>query len=292
MAFFDWFIPWEPSPGTAVCLLLAAGLYLRGALRSPMTAPWPRQLAFWLGLALIYVGLQTHFDYYAEHQFFMHRLQHLGLHHMGPFLIALAFPAATFRRGLPVSWRRRVLMPALHLPPVRWFLAVVLNPWVAAFLFVGIIYFWLWPAVHFIAMLDHMDYRLMNWSVTLDGLLFWWLILDPRPRPPARLAPGVRILVALAVMPPQIVLGAWIFFSRQHLYPLYELCGRAFAGVTPTLDQHLGGLILWIPGAMMSVIAALIALAHWTSLSRRGRLPRRGRQHIAASAAPAPHPEP
>lgn len=272
MGWLHWLVPWEPSPTVVVCFALAAALYLSGTLRSPMTAPWPRQLAFWCGLAVLYIGLHTQLDYYAEHEFFVHRLQHLGLHHLGPFLIALSVPGATLRRGLPLSWRVRVLRPLLTRGPLRWLLAFLFNPIVASVLFVGLIYFWLWPAVHFDAMLDAHLYRVMNWSMTVDGLLFWWLILDSRPRPPARLAPGVRVLVALAVMVPQILIGAYITFVRHDLYPIYALCGRAFGGISAATDQYLGGLILWIPSSMMSVLGALVAFRNWLRLSSRGKL--------------------
>lgn len=271
----SWLLPWDPSPTVVICVLLAATLYLRGAWRSPHSAPWPRQIAFWVGLALIYIALQTHFGYYAQYEFFMHRLQHLGLHHMGPFLIALAYPGAAMRRALPLRLRRRVLNPLLATWPVRWAFRVVFHPLVAGLLFVGLIYFWLWPSVHFVSMLDKRYYLAMNWSMTIDGLLFWWLILDPRPKPPARLGAGMRVLVVLAVIPPQAVLGAYMVFTQRELYPIYAVCGRVFAGISPALDQHLGGLILWVPSAMMSVVGGLVAFAHWTSLSSRHRLVQR-----------------
>ncbi len=132
-----------------------------------------------------------------------------------------------------------------------------------------LIYLWLWPAVHFVAMLDARWYRVMNWSMTLDGLMFWWLILDRRRHPPARLAPGVRVLLAVAVTVPQILLGAYITFSHDELYPIYALCGRVFGGISGATDQYLGGLILWIPSSMMSVIAALIAMHRWLVLDSR-----------------------
>ena len=281
MTLLDWLIPWEPSPLTLLAFAAVGALYLRGSRRSPLTAPWPRQLAFWLGFAVLYVGLQSQLDYYAEHEFFIHRLQHLGQHHLGPFLIALAYPGVTLRRGLPLRWRTRGLNPLLRTAPVRRTLNVLLNPVVAGVLFVGLIYFWLWPAVHFDAMLDVRLYRVMNTSMAVDGLLFWWLILDPRPRPPARLAPGVRVLLALAVMPPQIALGAYISFTQRDLFPLYSLCGRAMGGISPATDQLLGGLVTWIPASMMSVIAALLALRHWMALSQRRRLPQRRRAAIS-----------
>lgn len=280
LAFLQWWIPWEPSATVVVVFAVAVWLYARGMTRSPRSAPWRRQLLFWVGMLVVYTGLHTHLDYYAEHEFFIHRIQHVGLHHLGPFLIALAYPGITMRRGLPLAWRLR-LRAGLRRAPARWLFNVLLHPLVAAVLFVGLIYLWLWPAVHFDAMLDWRLYHLMNYSMAADGMLFWWLILDRRTRPPARLAPGMRVFLALAVIVPQIVLGAYLSLTRSDLYPIYSLCGRAFADISPLLDQHLGGLILWVPSSMMSVLAALIAFSYWLRLDGKGRLPERGARHAA-----------
>lgn len=284
MNVLSWLVPWEFSPTVIVVIAAAAVLYVRGCLKRP-PGFW-RQFAFWLGLVLIYVMLLTHFDYYAEREFFMHRLQHLFLHHMGPFLIILATPGVTLRAGLPLAVRTHVWNPLVRSRPVRFVFDVLLNPYVASIVFFGIILFWLYPPVHFVAMLDWRLYRVMNWSVTVDGLLFWWLILDRRPHPPARLAPGWRVLVPLFVALPQILVGAYMTFTHTELYPIYDLCGRAFSGVSSMESQHFGGLILWIPSAMMSAWGALIAMRHWVLLSSSGRLPRRRARPVVPTATP------
>lgn len=259
-----WLIPWEPSPTVVAIILASAVLYARGCRRHPV--PGVRKFAFWLGLGLMYVCLHTRVDYYSEHQFFVHRLQHLVLHHLAPFLIVLSYPGTTVRAGLPLSWRVHGLRPFFANTLVRRTLAVLLNPAMASLLFVGLIFFFLWPPMHFDAMIDARLYRVMNWSMAVDGVVFWWLILDRRASPPARLAPGMRIFVPLLIMFPQILLGAYITFTSHELYPIYSLCGRAFAWLSPATDQQVGGLITWIPGSMMSVGAALIALRRWMVL--------------------------
>jgi putative membrane protein len=100
----------------------------------------------------------------------------------------------------------------------------------------------------------------MNWSMVIDGLLFWSLVLDPRPAPPARIGYAVRLILTVLVMFPQIMLGAWITFSTTSLYPYYDLCGRLFPDIGALLDQHIGGVILWIPSSMMSSIAFMLIL--------------------------------
>jgi putative membrane protein len=59
---------------------------------------------------------------------------------------------------------------------------------------------------------------------------------------------------------PQIALGAVITFSQTDLYPYYDLCGRLFSSVSALNDQHIGGIVIWIPPAMMSVIAVLLVI--------------------------------
>ncbi|MCP3727809.1 cytochrome c oxidase assembly protein [Paraburkholderia sp. CNPSo 3272] len=272
MTLLYWLQPWEPSPTVMICTLLAAVLFVRGKRHARVSLA--RQISFWFGLGALYVVLHTRLEYYFEHEFFMHRAQHLVLHHLGPFFIALAYPGAALRAGIPFRWRQRFVRPALAARPVRVALDIVMHPVVAVGLFVGLIYFWLFSPIHFIAMLDWRLYRLMNWSMVIDGLLFWWLVLDSRPAPPARLSPGKRVLVVIAAIPPQIVLGAFIFFTPRELYPVYSICGRAFTWLSPMRDQQIGGLLLWIPGSMMSVVGALVALRHWMRLSGRGRLQR------------------
>jgi putative membrane protein len=258
---WKWLEPWEASPTTLIAFAVFGVLYVRGASKRRVSGL--RQLGFWFGFALLYVALHTRLDYYSEHEFFVHRLQHLVLHHLGPFLIALSHPAPALRAGVPLIWRVHTLRPIERSPPVRWLFALLINPVVAPLLFVGLIYFWLWPPMHFEAMLDVRLYRIMNWSMAIDGLMFWWLIVDRRPRPPARVAPGLRVFLPLLVMLPQIVLGAYVTFTHRDLYPVYALCGRAFGTIAPSTDQSLGGLITWIPSSMMSVVAALIAMRNW-----------------------------
>jgi len=105
-------------------------------------------------------------------------------------------------------------------------------------------------------MLDWRIYRLMNWSMALNGLMFWGIALDSH----TIRSPGSRIAMILAVVPPQILIGALLFFTPHELYPIYTLCGRTFTGMSPVTDQQIGALILWMNAAMMSVIGILIVI--------------------------------
>jgi putative membrane protein len=250
-------LPWDFSPSFYMAAALTLFWFGRGLALTPAgerPALW-RTVAFLLGVAAIWAVLQTRFEYWSQHMFFLNRIQHVVMHHVGPFLVALGGAGGVVRRGMPPRLRQ-----IADSAPAAIALRIVQQPVLAAVLFVGLFCFWLVPAVHFRAMIDPRLYALMNWSMVLDGILFWCLVLDPRPRPPARLSYGVRAALALGVMFPQIALGAVVTFSRTDLYPYYDLCGRLFATVSPLNDQHVGGIVIWIPPAMMSVIGLLLVV--------------------------------
>jgi putative membrane protein len=256
-ALLPFWMPWDFSWVEYLSVVLSAWWFLRG-VRCSSTDERPalwRQVSFLLGLVLIYAVLQTHFDYMAQHEFFLNRIQHIFMHHLGPFLLALAWPGETLKRGMPLTIRR-----IFEWPPLVRAIWYVQQPMLAGLLFVGLVYLFLIPAVHFRAMIDPRLYAVMNWSMVADGILFWLLVLDPRPSPPARCSFAVRMVLPFAVMFPQIAIGAYIAFSPAGLYPYYDLCGRLFPAVTAATDQHTGGIIVWIPAGMMSAIGFMTAL--------------------------------
>ena len=258
-------MPYEPSPFVWLVCGMALGLFLVGLrrLRRRGRGPTaPAVLAFVLGLLLIYVVLQTRYDYYAQHLFSLHRLQHLVLHHVAPFLIAWAAPQAVFAAAVPNSPIRRFAA----VPGVGPLYRGIQQPVVAGVLFVVLIWLWLVPRLHLYAMLNLPLYNLMNWGMAVDGLLFWWMMFnmgDPRSAPGAYF--GLRLLVLALIMAPQILIGSSIALSRQNLYDVYALCGRVLP-IDAMTDQQIGGLLTWIPAAMMSVAGALVLARRWLEL--------------------------
>ncbi|HUB49020.1 MAG TPA: cytochrome c oxidase assembly protein [Acetobacteraceae bacterium] len=249
--------PWDYSWSEFLAAALGLWWYGRGVARCPVharPAVW-RQASFVLGVVAIYAVVQTRFDYMAQHEFFLNRIQHIFMHHLGPYLIALAWPGEALLRGMPAPLRRLTGSRIL-----RGILSVVQQPLPACLLFVGLIYVFLIPAVQFQAMIDPRLYAIMNWSMIGDGLLFWILVLDPRPKAQAGISYGMRMALPFGVMFPQIALGARIAFGQGNLYQYYDLCGRFFASIPPATDQHIGGIVVWIPAGMMSAVGFLTVL--------------------------------
>jgi len=257
-AELPFFLPWEFSWPAFLATALSLAWFVIGLQRLPRAQHPPvwRSACFTVGVLSLYAMVQTHIDYYAQHMFFIHRAQHFILHHVGAFLIALGASGSVLWAGMP-----EFLKPLFTSKPVRRLVDFIMHPVVAPLLFVGMIYLWLLPAIHTRVMLDKRLYDVMNWSMALDGIAFWWLVLDPRPKPPARIGSGIRALLIIAVEPPQMVLGAILSLSVTDYYPVYQICGRMF-DIPALNDQHYGGLIIWLPGTLLSLLAIILVLVN------------------------------
>jgi putative membrane protein len=255
-AELPFWMPWEFSWTQFLATALTLAWFFRGLSRvEEKPAPW-RRICFVAGVLSLYIVLQTHIDYYAQHMFFVHRWAHFVLHHAGAFLIALGASGSTVWAGMP-----DFLKPVVGARPLRAVTDVLQHPAVAPVLFVGLLYFWLIPPIHTRVMLDRDLYGVMNWSMAINGIMFWSLVLDPRPKPPARLSPLMRGLMILLIELPQMALGAVLSLSMTDYYPVYNICGRALemAGIS---DQHYGGLIIWLPGTITSFAAMIVVLVN------------------------------
>jgi len=256
-ADLPFWMPWEFSWPVYLATALSLAWFFTGLSRLSATsrpAFW-RSTAFVFGVLADYVVLQTHVDYMAQHMFFVHRWAHFVLHHAGAFLIALGSSGPVLRAGMP-----EFLKPLIDARVVRRVVDFMQHPAVAPFLFVGLLYFWLFPNIHTRVMLDRDLYDIMNWTMAINGIFFWCLILDTRPKPPARITSLMRALLIIAIELPQMVLGAILSLSNTDYYPVYSICGRIF-DMTALNDQHYGGLIIWLPGTLTSFAAMIVVLS-------------------------------
>ena len=283
MHLLEWLIPWEFSPLFLFFFIGGPWLFQRG-IRVHQVTGW-RKALFWSGMVILYLAMHTRLDYYAERMFFIHRLQHLVLHHLGPLLIMGAYPGQVLRAGLPLSWRIR-LRDFRRGSLGRAIEAVLTNRVLVPFLFVILVVGFLHPTVQFYSMLDWRLYRLMNWSVVISGFMYWNLILDRRPSPPAVMSPGGRVFCPLITMVPQIIAGAVITFSETDLYPIFDLCGRAIPGMTAVADQAIGGLTMWVLAGFVEVFGVLYALSTVMRLSEKNRLPHKTKGRVGAPRVP------
>lgn len=239
-------------------LTLIFGFWYARGLRRTGPADMPRlwrRICYFTGVASIYIVAQTHFEYAAQHMFFLNRLQQMTLGVFGPFLIAFAWPRDTLARGVPAELIALTTRPALRRP-----LAFLRYPIVAAIIMIAVTDVWLLPSVDFASMINPPLYAVMNIAMLASGLLFWLVVLDPRPRAEAGTSYLFRMATGFLVMFPQILVAATVALSTVNYYDFYDLCGRLYPSISPIQDQLIGGMIQWIPPGMLNTAVLFVLL--------------------------------
>ena len=243
---------WEPSV-VGGCLVLAAGyLAVAGANLTRRAA------AFFAGIAVLFLALDSPLDTLGDtYLFSAHMVQHLLLILIVPPLLLLGMPASLVERARRVPWMRRP-MSALGAPAVAWGLGI------------GTMAVWHIPALYDAALVRGGVHLVQHLSFLVTGTIFWWPVVAPADD--ARLGPLPAVLYLVAAALAGSVVGIVITFARVDLYPAYflpvdrlgiEPLIRNGWGLSPEVDQELGGLLMWIPGGLVYLSAILGVMARW-----------------------------
>lgn len=255
---------WSANPLPTLFLLVAAYLYMTGLSRwerpSHPVNLWQR-ISFFSGLVAIFLALQSPLDALAEHMLSFHQVQHFLLRMVAPLLILLGAPMTPMLRGLP-SWALLgVVKPVVKNRLARGLYDRITNPVVTTFLFLSILFLWQVPATLNLALRNTLVHEFMHVTMLGSGLLFYWLVVDPKPHR-SRLHYGLRVLYLGLIIIPNTFLGAAITFAGDPIYSSYVGVEQPF-NISLMTDQQLGGLLLWVPGDMMSILAAGVVMILW-----------------------------
>ena len=252
------------NPLPSLFLFAAAYLYVNGL------GKWDRpshpvnlwhKISFFSGLLVIFLALQSPIDPLAEHYFFIHQIQHLMIRMIGPLLVLLGAPLTPMLRGLPLWLLQGGVRSLVRRGWVRHAYYRLTNPVVAVGIFMGALYFWQFPLPHDTAVRNDYVHEFMHFTMLFSGFLFWWLVIDPKPHR-SRMHYGLRVLYLGLIVLPNTVLGAAITFSRGVMYQSYGEFPQPIP-LGAIIDQQLGGLLLWVVGDMMSIVAAGIVMVMW-----------------------------
>ena len=180
---------------------------------------------------------------------------------IGPLLVLLGAPLTPMLRGLPLWLLQGGVRSLVRRSWVRHAYYRLTNPVVAVGIFMGALYFWQFPLPHDTAVRNDYVHEFMHFTMLFSGFLFWWLVIDPKPHR-SRMHYGLRVLYLGLIVLPNTVLGAAITFSRGVMYQSYGEFPQPIP-LGAIIDQQLGGLLLWVVGDMMSIVAAGIVMVMW-----------------------------
>lgn len=93
------------------------------------------------------------------------------------------------------------------------------------------------------------------------AMLMWWPVLSPAPELP-RLSPPAQMMYLFVQSLVPAVLGAFITFSTEILYPAYAAAPRIW-GISPVTDQQMGGLIMKVLGTLVLWGVVTVVFFKW-----------------------------
>lgn len=225
-----------------------------------MRRPWPvwRTALFDLGLLAILVALLSAIDAYAQELFSVHMIQHMLLTVVAAPLLLLGQPVRPLFLGMPRAVRAFIVRPLARSRLVRTLFHVACLPLVAAFLYVGGLYYWHIPPIYDAATEDATLHVVEHSWFLVSALLFWSNVIDPEPfRAGLSYAPRIVYLL-LAGAAQNTILGGLLAFSSRLLYRHYQ--GRPEQlGIAAVTDQRIGGALMWVPGDLIFLTAASLA---------------------------------
>ncbi len=231
----------------------AAYIYGAGSMRYRLagaSAVSVRQAAsFTLGMFVIYLALNSPIhDLSDRYLFSAHMVQHMLLLWIMPPLVLW---------GLP-DW---LLRPAISAPIRLRAAKVLVHPLVCLAVFNGILMVWHLPAVYNGALAHHNLHIFQHICFMGAGILMWWPVLSRLPELP-RLPYGGQMLYLFLISLLPAIVGGIISFADSVLYDWYAEAPRLW-GISPAVDQQIGGLIMKTAGLIVFVIALAAVFFAW-----------------------------
>jgi putative membrane protein len=214
-----------------------------------------RALAFAAGWLALAAALLSPLDAAASRSFAVHMVQH-------EVLMLVAAPLLVLGRGLPTMlWAlprggRRALGRATRRHWLRAAWGALTAPLAAWLLHAAALWVWHAPRLFNAAVEDPALHDWQHASFLVTALIFWHALLRH----------GARVSAVVYLFTTTVhtgVLGALLTFAPRPLYTALDPGLSAFGALTPLEDQQLGGLIMWVPGALVYVGVALALLARW-----------------------------
>jgi putative membrane protein len=274
---------WSFEPLVIAAMLLSLGLYLVGfaRLRQRTRRGGAHRLysaaafvAGWLALGVAFI---SPLDAMGAALFSAHMVQHEILMLVAAPLLVLGRPLGVWLWALPAAARSRIGR-GVRAPSVRRSWRWLTLPATAWALHLAALWGWHIPRAFEAALVHPGLHAVQHASFLASALLFWWTVLAPRPGHADR---GFAMLSLFTTMAHTGALGALLTLAPTLWYASYVESAPAF-GFDPLEDQQLGGLVMWVPGGLAYLAAAMVVAASWLA-GRDPAAPRRPVEVIDAA---------
>lgn len=231
--------------------------YVRLRARSSDPSAHARNLYWFLaGWLVLAAALVTPLHEAGERSFAAHMLEHELLMLAAAPLLVLSRPLGIALWAFPAGWRRALGRLGGGIGPAwRW----VTAPVVATLLQAAALWLWHAPSLFDLALAHDGWHVVQHLCFLATALLFWWAVLHGRGERRVGVAIGCLFFTATI----SGALGALMAFSSSPWYAGYAASGLDAFGLTPSEDQQLAGVLMWVPGGLVHAGAGLALLARW-----------------------------
>jgi cytochrome c oxidase assembly factor CtaG len=194
----------------------------------------------------------------GETLFSVHMVEHELLMTVAAPLLVLGRPLIAFLWALPQPARRDLgsLSRARTVHRAWLFATTAIVAWT-----LHAIALWVWhlPALFEAALGSELVHSLQHLCFLGAALLYWTSLLRHRHNSESR---GAAVISLFATTLHSSILGALLTLGTVAWYPLYSTRSVAW-GLTAIEDQQLAGLVMWVPGGLVYMGAALALAAMW-----------------------------
>jgi cytochrome c oxidase assembly factor CtaG len=257
---------WSHNPAILGGLLALALLYWLGGRerrrRAARRRDW-RVVTFWLGWGSLALALVSPLHALGEVLFWAHMTQHEILMTLAAPLLVLGGTMVPILRALPRRGRRAIGR-MVRLTTVRTFWRTLTRMDVAWIIQAAVLTGWHLPALYQWSLASEGVHALQHTSFLGAAALYWWSVLET---PAARRHRGAGVLSLFLTSLYSGALGALITFAATPWYPAYR--STVAWGLTPMEDQQFAGLVMWMPGGVAYLVAALALTARWLGDAER-----------------------
>lgn len=264
---------WDLRLDVIVVLLLSGTLYLVGWLRlrrgrHQLATVW-RLVSYFTGLVVLAIALMSAVDILGSFLFFMHMIQHLLLVSIAPILIWVAEPFPFIMWALPRRWQVGRRLFSRH-APVRRALQRISTSGVVVLIFIIFLWGWHDPNAYNAALRIPWLHDVEHLTFFLPAMLGWWRATAAAPHFYGRTTVLNRTAQLLGTAVANMLPGVAIAMARAPIYTYYESVPRLW-GISVMNDQIISGMIMWIPGTMMYVVAILVIIGRKLAQENDGR---------------------
>jgi cytochrome c oxidase assembly factor CtaG len=268
---------WTLEPTVIIGLAVAALLYGRGVIYSRQHGQatrlhWWHVLAFYGGLLVIFIALESALDDYAEQLLWAHMIQHELLMMVAPLLLLLGMPTLPLWRAVPLAARRSSLQWLMQRRDTRRVIHMIGRvfsaPAVCWGIFIVIIYVWHLPALYDAALGNTTIHAFQHLCFIWAGLFFWSQVIPWRPGRPRLSYPRRAAYLILGGLASNL-LDTVFMFSTGVIYPYYAALPREPGAITVLEDQHIAGAIMSVSGTVIITVMVMVMIGLWLQATER-----------------------